>query len=200
MNWTLSIYLLECDILITLHLPFLFKFCGPPFSSLGDKGLHDTSNHLHHWFTNVLGSPGFFFFIILICYSLQMYQSYPGGQSSCSNQSSSSFVSATNDDSGVGGENLEDFSTLEQLPFMENLSFEDLSPGVLAIVLEVLKQRDTSQLLQHLKKKWLKPVRVLCWCVKKPNTLDLGLEISPVPATGENSSTFKKFVFKGGVH
>uniref|UniRef100_A0A3P8VPE2 Zinc finger protein GLI2-like n=1 Tax=Cynoglossus semilaevis TaxID=244447 RepID=A0A3P8VPE2_CYNSE len=128
-----------------------------------------------------------------------MYQSYPGGQSSCSNQSSS-FVSATNDDSGVGGENLEDFSTLEQLPFMENLSFEDLSPGVLAIVLEVLKQRDTSQLLQHLKKKWLKPVRVLCWCVKKPNTLDLGLEISPVPATGENSSTFKKFVFKGGVH
>ncbi|KAG7501724.1 zinc finger protein GLI2-like [Solea senegalensis] len=117
-----------------------------------------------------------------------MYQSSPGGQSSCSSEPSP-LGSATNNDSGVemaghSGGSLGDLSTLDELPFVESLSFEDSTGGVAVVGLHFRKQLGTSQLLEHLKKERLKTVRDSCRWTNNPTPLVLGTKLPPIPASG----------------
>ncbi|XP_040888150.1 zinc finger protein GLI2-like [Toxotes jaculatrix] len=117
-----------------------------------------------------------------------MYQSSPGGQSSCSSEPSP-LGSATNNDSGVemavhSGGSLGDLSTLDDLPFVESLGFEDSTGGVAAVGLHFRKQLGTSQLLEHLKKERLKTVRDSCRWANNPTPPVLGTKLPPIPAIG----------------
>ncbi|CAB1459194.1 unnamed protein product [Pleuronectes platessa] len=117
-----------------------------------------------------------------------VYQSSPGGQSSCSSEPSP-LGSATNNDSGVemaalSGGSLGDLSTLDELPFVESLGFEDSSGGVAAVGLHFRKQLGTSQLLEHLKKEKLKTVRDSCRWANNPAPPGLGTKLPPIPASG----------------
>ncbi|XP_034469053.1 zinc finger protein GLI2-like isoform X2 [Hippoglossus hippoglossus] len=117
-----------------------------------------------------------------------VYQSSPGGQSSCSSEPSP-LGSATNNDSGVemaahSGGSLGDLSTLDELPFVESLGFEDSSGGVAAVGLHFRKQLGTSQLLEHLKKEKLKTVRDSCRWANNPAPPVLGIKLPPIPASG----------------
>uniref|UniRef100_A0A3Q2E5C0 GLI family zinc finger 2 n=1 Tax=Cyprinodon variegatus TaxID=28743 RepID=A0A3Q2E5C0_CYPVA len=83
---------------------------------------------------------------------VRMYQSSPGGQSSCSSEPS---PLGTNNDSGVetaahSGGSLGDLSTLDDLPFVDS------------------KQLSTSQCLENLKKEKLKTVRDSCRWASNP--------------------------------
>ncbi|GLD67950.1 zinc finger protein GLI2-like protein, partial [Lates japonicus] len=117
-----------------------------------------------------------------------MYQSSPGGQSSCSSEPSP-LGSATNNDSGVemaahSGGSLGDLSTLDDLPFVESLGFEDSTGGVAAVGLHFRKQLGTSQLLEHLKKERLKTVRDSCRWASNLTPPVLGTKLPPIPASG----------------
>lgn len=119
-----------------------------------------------------------------------MYQSSPGGQSSCSSEPSP-LGSATNNDSGVemaahSGGSLGDLSTLDDLPFVESLGFEDSTSGVAAVGLRFRKQFSTSQRLEHLKKEKLKTVRDSCQWTNNPTPpVVLGMKLPPILAGGE---------------
>lgn len=118
-----------------------------------------------------------------------MYQSSPGGQSSCSSEPSP-LGSATNNDSGVemaahSGGSLGDLSTLDDLPFLESLGCEDSTDGVAVVGLYLRKQLGTSQHLEHLKKERLKTVRDSCRWAGNPTPSVLGTKLPPIPASGE---------------
>ncbi|XP_072235279.1 zinc finger protein GLI2-like [Leuresthes tenuis] len=115
-----------------------------------------------------------------------MYQSSPGGQSSCSSEPS---PLGTNNDSGVetaahSGGSLGDLSTLDDLPFVESLGFEDSSGGVVAVGLYHRKQLSTSQRLEHLKQEKLKTVRDSCRWASYPTPPVLGTKLPPIPTSG----------------
>uniref|UniRef100_A0A8D2ZCM9 C2H2-type domain-containing protein n=1 Tax=Scophthalmus maximus TaxID=52904 RepID=A0A8D2ZCM9_SCOMX len=117
-----------------------------------------------------------------------MYQSSPGGHSSCSSEPSP-LGSATNNDSGVemaahSGGSLGDLSTLDELPFVESLGFEDSTGGVAAVGLHYRKQLGTIQLLEHLKKEKLKTVRDSCRWASNTTPPVLGTKLPPIPASG----------------
>uniref|UniRef100_A0A8C4HKN9 C2H2-type domain-containing protein n=1 Tax=Dicentrarchus labrax TaxID=13489 RepID=A0A8C4HKN9_DICLA len=117
-----------------------------------------------------------------------MYQSSPGGQSSCSSEPSP-LGSATNNDSGVemavhSGGSLGDLSTLDDLPFVESLGCEDSTGGVVMAGLHFRKQLATSQRLEHLKKEKLKTVRDSCRWASNPTPMVLGTKLPPIPAGG----------------
>ncbi|KAK2857143.1 hypothetical protein Q5P01_005878 [Channa striata] len=117
-----------------------------------------------------------------------MYQSSPGGQSSCSSEPSP-LGSATNNDSGVemavhSGGSLGDLSTLDDLPFVESLGFEDFTGGVTVVGLHIRKQLGGSQRLEHLKKEKLKIVRDSCRWASNPTPPVLGTKLPPIPASG----------------
>ncbi|XP_039648532.1 zinc finger protein GLI2-like [Perca fluviatilis] len=117
-----------------------------------------------------------------------MYQSSPGGQSSCSSEPSP-LGSATNNDSGVemaahSGESLGDLSTLDDLPFVESLGCEDSTGGVAVVGLHFRKQFGTSRRMEHLKKEKLKTVRDSCQWASNPTPLVLGTKLPPIPAGG----------------
>ncbi|TMS11503.1 Zinc finger protein GLI2 [Larimichthys crocea] len=117
-----------------------------------------------------------------------MYQSSPGGQSSCSSEPSP-LGSATNNDSGVemaahSGGSLGDLSTLDDLPFVESLGCEDSSGGVAVVGLHFRKQFCTSQRLEHLKKEKLKTVRDSCRWASSTTPPVLGTKLPPIPASG----------------
>ncbi|XP_047432181.1 zinc finger protein GLI2-like [Mugil cephalus] len=117
-----------------------------------------------------------------------MYQSSPGGHSSCSSEPSP-LGSATNNDSGVemaahSGGSAGDLSALEDLPFVESLDGGDSSGGVAVLGLHLRKQLGTSQRLEHLKKETLKAVRDSCRWANNPAQPVLGTALPPVPATG----------------
>ncbi|KAK2917358.1 zinc finger protein GLI2-like [Channa argus] len=117
-----------------------------------------------------------------------MYQSSPGGQSSCSSEPSP-LGSATNNDSGVemaahSGGSLGDLSTLDDLPFVESLGFEDFTGGVAAVGLHIRNQLGASQRLEHLKKEKLKTVRDSCRWASNPTPPVLGTKLPPIPASG----------------
>ncbi|XP_028255109.1 zinc finger protein GLI2-like [Parambassis ranga] len=108
-----------------------------------------------------------------------MYQSSPGGQSSCSSEPSP-LGSAANNDSGVemavhSGGSLGDLSTLDDLPFMESLGFEESTGGVAAVGLHFRK---------HLKQEKLKTVRDSCRWANSPTPPVLGTKLPPIPASG----------------
>ena len=118
---------------------------------------------------------------------LQMYQSSPGGQSSCSSEPS---PLGTNNDSGVetaahSGGSLGDLSTLDDLPFVESLGFEDSSGGVVAVGLYHRKQLSTSQRLEHLKKEKLNTMRDSCRWASYPTPPVLGTKLPPIPTSGK---------------
>ncbi|XP_070814169.1 zinc finger protein GLI2-like [Chaetodon trifascialis] len=117
-----------------------------------------------------------------------MYQSSPGGQSSCSSEPSP-LGSATNNDSGVemaahSGGSLGDLSTPDDLPFVESLGCEDSTGGVAVVGLHLRKQFGTSQRLEHLKKEKLKTVRDSCRWASNPKPPALGTKLPPIPASG----------------
>ncbi|KAG7231888.1 hypothetical protein INR49_009959 [Caranx melampygus] len=116
-----------------------------------------------------------------------MYQSSPGGQSSCSSEPSP-LGSATNNDSGVemaalSGGSLGDLSTLDDLPLIHSLAFEDPSGGggggVAAVGVHLRKQLGSSQLLEHLKKEKLKTVRDSCRWANNPTPPSLAPSCPP---------------------
>ncbi|KAM9334190.1 zinc finger protein GLI2-like [Symphorus nematophorus] len=117
-----------------------------------------------------------------------MYQSSPGGQSSCSSEPSP-LGSATNNDSGVemaahSGGSLGDLSTLDDLPFVESLGCEDSTGGVAVVGLHFHKQLGTSQRLERLKKEKLKTVRDSCQWASTPTPPVLGTKLPPIPTSG----------------
>uniref|UniRef100_A0A3Q3VM13 C2H2-type domain-containing protein n=1 Tax=Mola mola TaxID=94237 RepID=A0A3Q3VM13_MOLML len=117
-----------------------------------------------------------------------MYQSSPGGQSSCSSEPSP-LGSATNNDSGVemaahSGGSPGDLSALDDLPFVEPLGCEESSGGVAAVGIHFRKQLSTSQRLEHLKKEKLKVVRDSCRWASNPTPPVLGTKLPPIPASG----------------
>ncbi|CAJ1087445.1 zinc finger protein GLI2-like [Xyrichtys novacula] len=124
-----------------------------------------------------------------------MYQSSPGGQSSCSSEPSP-LGSATNNDSGVemaahSGGSLGDLSTLDDLPFIESLGCDHSSGGMEVLGLHFRKQFGTSQRLEHLKKEKLKTVRDSCRWASNPTPPALCTKLPPIPASGsllENQS------------
>ncbi|XP_032364471.1 zinc finger protein GLI2 [Etheostoma spectabile] len=115
-----------------------------------------------------------------------MYQSSPGGQSSCSSEPSP-LGSATNHDSGVemaahSGESLGDLSTLDDPPFVESSGCGGVA--VLGLGLHFRKQFGTSRRMEYLKKEKLKTVRDSCQWASNPTPLVLGTKLPPIPAGG----------------
>ncbi|XP_047211076.1 zinc finger protein GLI2-like [Girardinichthys multiradiatus] len=123
-----------------------------------------------------------------------MYQSSPGGQSSCSSEPS---PLGTNNDSGVetaahSGGSLGDLSALDDLPFVDSVGFEDSSGGVAVVGLHLRKHLSTSQCLENLKKEKLKAVRDSCqWANNPTPPFHQAITLPPIPTSGsllENSS------------
>uniref|UniRef100_A0A3Q3NK34 Zinc finger protein GLI2-like n=1 Tax=Mastacembelus armatus TaxID=205130 RepID=A0A3Q3NK34_9TELE len=117
-----------------------------------------------------------------------MYQSSPGGQSSCSSEPSP-LGSAANNDSGVemaahSGGSLGDISALDDLPFVESLGFYDSGGEVGVVGLHIRKQLGTSQCLEHLKKQKLKTMRDSCRWAGNPTPPVLGNKLPPITARG----------------
>uniref|UniRef100_A0A3P9PCF3 GLI family zinc finger 2 n=1 Tax=Poecilia reticulata TaxID=8081 RepID=A0A3P9PCF3_POERE len=117
-----------------------------------------------------------------------MYQSSPGGQSSCSSEPS---PLGTNNDSGVetaahSGGSLGDLSALDDLPFLDSVDF---SGGVAAVGLHLRKQLSSSQCLENLKKEKLKAVRDSCrWANNPTPPAHQGTTLPPIPTSGESGS------------
>uniref|UniRef100_A0AAY4C6F3 C2H2-type domain-containing protein n=1 Tax=Denticeps clupeoides TaxID=299321 RepID=A0AAY4C6F3_9TELE len=114
-----------------------------------------------------------------------MYQSSPGGQSSCSSEQSP-LGSATNHDSGVemalhSGGSLGDLSALDEPPVVDSTG----SPGNSASVgLQLRKNRGALLQLEHLKKEKLKSVRDSCsWANVAPQVKNI--KLPPLPAVGD---------------
>ncbi|KAM9835988.1 zinc finger protein GLI2-like [Aulostomus maculatus] len=117
-----------------------------------------------------------------------MYQSSPGGQSSCSSQPSPP-GSATNDDSGVEtaapcSGSLGDLGALVSPPFAGSLGFEESVCGVAAVGLHAWKQLSTCQRLERLKREKLKTGRDSCQWTTDPTPVALGTTLPPIPAGG----------------
>uniref|UniRef100_UPI003AABF831 zinc finger protein GLI2-like n=1 Tax=Centroberyx gerrardi TaxID=166262 RepID=UPI003AABF831 len=117
-----------------------------------------------------------------------MYQSSPGGQSSCSSEPSP-LGSAANNDSGVemaahSGGSLGDLTTLDDLPFVDSMGYGESPCGVAVVGLHLRKQLGTSQRLEHLKKEKLKTVRDSCLWASNPTLLTNGTKLPPIPASG----------------
>uniref|UniRef100_A0A668A1N1 C2H2-type domain-containing protein n=1 Tax=Myripristis murdjan TaxID=586833 RepID=A0A668A1N1_9TELE len=118
-----------------------------------------------------------------------MYQSSPGGQSSCSSEPSP-LGSAANNDSGVemaahSGGSLGDLTTLDDLPLVDSVGYGGSPSGVVVAGLHLRKQLSTSQRLEHLKKEKLKTVRDSCQWASNPTPLSHGTMLPPIPASGE---------------
>ncbi|XP_059184102.1 zinc finger protein GLI2-like [Centropristis striata] len=119
-----------------------------------------------------------------------MYQSSPGGQSSCSSEPSP-LGSATYNDSGVetaahSGGSLGDLSAVDDLPFVESFGCEDTGGGGVAMVvgLQFRKHLSTSRRLVHMKKEKLKTVRDSCQWASDPTPPALGTKLPPILASG----------------
>ncbi|XP_036401764.1 zinc finger protein GLI2a [Megalops cyprinoides] len=120
-----------------------------------------------------------------------MYQSSPGGQSSCSSEPSP-LGSATNNDSGVemtmhSGGSLGDLTALDDAPVVD--STVSSGTGTTAVGLQLHKNISAPYRLEHLKREKLKTVRDSCsWASQAPQARNTTLP--PIPATGsllENS-------------
>ncbi|KAJ8282601.1 hypothetical protein COCON_G00051200 [Conger conger] len=121
-----------------------------------------------------------------------MYQSSPGGQSSCSSEPSP-LGSATNNDSGVeltnhSGGSLGDLTGLDDAPVVDS-TVSPGSGGMAALGLQLHKNVGAPYRLEHLKREKLKTVRDSCsWANHTPPARNPMLP--PIPATGsllENS-------------
>lgn len=118
-----------------------------------------------------------------------MYQSSPGGQSSCSSEPSP-LGSATNNDSGVeltthSGGSLGDLTALDDGPVVDSI----VSPGTgtVALGLQLHKNAGAPYRLEHLKREKLKTVRDSCsWANQTPQARNPTLP--PIPASGEGGS------------
>ncbi|XP_007227973.3 zinc finger protein GLI2a [Astyanax mexicanus] len=113
-----------------------------------------------------------------------MYQSSPGGQSSCSSEPSP-LGSTTNNDSGVemamhSGGSLGDLSALDDPPVVDSTG----SPGGSAGVgLQLRKNRGGLIQIEHIKKEKLKTVRDSCsWSNTAPQVRNT--KLPPIPALG----------------
>ncbi|XP_034160567.1 zinc finger protein GLI2a isoform X2 [Pangasianodon hypophthalmus] len=113
-----------------------------------------------------------------------MYQSSPGGQSSCSSERSP-LGSTTNNDSGVemamhSGGSLGDLCALEDPPVVDSTG----SPGTSAGVgLQLRKNRGVLLHLDHIKKEKLKTIRDSCsWTNSTPQVRNT--KLPPIPAVG----------------
>uniref|UniRef100_A0A8C2H1K0 GLI family zinc finger 2a n=1 Tax=Cyprinus carpio TaxID=7962 RepID=A0A8C2H1K0_CYPCA len=111
-----------------------------------------------------------------------MYQSSPGGQSSCSSEPSP-LGSATNNDSGVemamySGGSLGDLSALDDMPVVDSTG----SPGTSAGVgLQLRKIRGGLLNLENIKKEKLKTVREPCsWTNASPQVRNT--KLPPIPS------------------
>ncbi|XP_044294364.1 zinc finger protein GLI2 [Varanus komodoensis] len=113
-----------------------------------------------------------------------MYQSSPGGQSSCSSEPSP-LGSTNNNDSGVemnmhSGGSLGDLTTLEEgTPVVDST----VSPGNSTISLQLRKHMTTMQRLEQLKKEKLRTVKDSCsWVNPAPQVRNT--KLPPVPGNG----------------
>ncbi|MCJ8732484.1 hypothetical protein PDJAM_G00211860 [Pangasius djambal] len=113
-----------------------------------------------------------------------MYQSSPGGQSSCSSERSP-LGSTTNNDSGVemamhSGGSLGDLCALDDPPVVDSTG----SPGTSAGVgLQLRKNRGVLLHLDHIKKEKLKTMRDSCsWTNSTPQVRNT--KLPPIPAVG----------------
>ncbi|XP_069790996.1 zinc finger protein GLI2a isoform X2 [Narcine bancroftii] len=120
-----------------------------------------------------------------------MYQSSPGGQSSCSSEPSP-LGSTNNNDSGVemninSGGSLGDLTALDDSPIVDST----VSSGTSAIGLQLRKNMTASQRLEQLKKEKLKQVRdIPSWANPVPPVKNSRLPLIPLNGTSlENSST-----------
>ncbi|XP_064182806.1 zinc finger protein GLI2a [Anguilla rostrata] len=120
-----------------------------------------------------------------------MYQSSPGGQSSCSSEPSP-LGSAANNDSGVeltthSGGSLGDLTALDDAPVVD--STVSSGTGAAAVGLQLHKSAGAPYRLEHLKREKLKTVRDSCsWA--NQTTQARNPSLPPIPATGsllENS-------------
>ncbi|XP_076008556.1 zinc finger protein GLI2-like [Genypterus blacodes] len=117
-----------------------------------------------------------------------MYQSSPGGQSSCSSEPSP-LGSAANNDSGVemaaySGGSLGDLTALDEQHYLESAGFEDSLGGVTAVGLNFCKQLGSSQRLERLKMEKLKTVRDSCRWARESKLPTLGTKLPPIPTSG----------------
>ncbi|XP_067843221.1 zinc finger protein GLI2a isoform X3 [Heptranchias perlo] len=119
-----------------------------------------------------------------------MYQSSPGGQSSCSSEPSP-LGSTNNNDSGVemninSGGSLGDLTALDDSPIVDST----VSSGTSAISLQLRKNMTASQRLEQLKKEKLKQVRdIPSWANPVPPVKNTKLPLIPMNGTSlENSS------------
>nr|XP_015214114.1 PREDICTED: zinc finger protein GLI2 isoform X1 [Lepisosteus oculatus] len=112
-----------------------------------------------------------------------MYQSSPGGQSSCSSEPSP-LGSATNNDSGVemnmnSGGSLGDLTALDEQPVVDST----VSSGTSTVSLQLRKNMSATHRLEQLKKEKLKTVRDSCsWANPAPQVRNT--KLPPIPATG----------------
>ncbi|XP_072114799.1 zinc finger protein GLI2a isoform X1 [Mobula birostris] len=120
-----------------------------------------------------------------------MYQSSPGGQSSCSSEPSP-LGSTNNNDSGVemninSGGSLGDLTALDDSPIVDST----VSSGTSAIGLQLRKNMTASQRLEQLKKEKLKQVRdISSWANPMPPVKNTKLPLIPLNGTSlENSGT-----------
>ncbi|KAM6892733.1 zinc finger protein GLI2-like [Lycodopsis pacificus] len=117
-----------------------------------------------------------------------MYQSSPGGQSSCSSEPSP-LGSATNNDSGVemaahSGGSLGDLSALDDPPFAESSEWDESTGGGAAVGLHFRKRFGISRRLEHLKKERLNTVRDSCRWAGNPTAPVLSTKLPPILANG----------------
>ncbi|KAM4601671.1 zinc finger protein GLI2-like [Polymixia lowei] len=118
-----------------------------------------------------------------------VYQSSPGGQSSCSSEPSP-LGSAANNDSGVemaahSGGSAGDLGALDDLPLADSLGSGGSPGGAVAVGLHLRKHPGTSQHLENLKKEKLKLVRDSClWTGSPAVPLAHGTKLPPIPAGG----------------
>lgn len=117
-----------------------------------------------------------------------MYQSSPGGQSSCSSEQSP-LGSTTNNDSGVemalhSGGSLGDLCALDDPPVVDSTG----SPGTSAGVgLQLRKNRGGVLHLDQIKKEKLKTMRDSCsWTNSTPQVRNI--KLPPIPVVGEYAS------------
>ncbi|XP_072435976.1 zinc finger protein GLI2a isoform X6 [Chiloscyllium punctatum] len=120
-----------------------------------------------------------------------MYQSSPGGQSSCSSEPSP-LGSTNNNDSGVemninSGGSLGDLTALDDSPIVDST----VSSGTSAISLHLRKNMTAPQRLEQLKKEKLKQVRdIPSWANPVPPVKNTKLPLIPMNGVSlENSST-----------
>ncbi|XP_078084049.1 zinc finger protein GLI2a isoform X2 [Mustelus asterias] len=120
-----------------------------------------------------------------------MYQSSPGGQSSCSSEPSP-LGSTNNNDSGVemninSGGSLGDLTALDDSPIVDST----VSSGTSAISLQLRKNMTAPQRLEQLKKEKLKQVRdIPSWANPVPPVKNTKLPLIPMNGVSlENSST-----------